>query len=66
VTFGYLPPYSPHLHPIEKLWSKVRAWRRDLSASTADLIRDANADALRAVAPDDCSNYFTSGGYGDG
>jgi hypothetical protein len=37
-----------------------------VSASTADLLRDANADALRAVAPDDCSNYFTSGGYGDG
>jgi transposase len=25
----YLPPYSPDLNPIEKAWSKVKAFLRD-------------------------------------
>ena len=54
----YLPPYSPDLNPIEKLWSKVKAWLRDVSASTFETLSDAVADALRAVAPDECRNYF--------
>lgn len=61
----YLPPYSPDLNPIEKLWSKVKAWLRDVSATTLDTLSDAVADALRAVAPDECANYFTACGYGD-
>src|SRR5690606_27736856 len=28
----YLPPYSPDLNPIEKLWSKVKAWVRQAAA----------------------------------
>ena len=58
-------PYSPDLNPIEKLWSKVKAWLRDVSASTFDTLSDAVADALRAVAPDECGNYFTACGYGE-
>lgn len=61
----YLPPYSPDLNPIEKLWSKVKAWLRDVSASTFETLSDAVADALRAVAPDECRNYLVACGYGD-
>lgn len=61
----YLPPYSPDLNPIEKLWSKVKAWLRRVSAGTFDTLSDAVAAALRAVAPDECANYFASCGYGD-
>ena len=61
----YLPPYSPDLNPIEKLWSKVKAWLRDVSANTYDRLCDAIADALHAVAPDECEHYFTACGYGD-
>jgi transposase len=25
-TVWYLPPYSPDLNPIEKMFSKVKAW----------------------------------------
>lgn len=61
----YLPPYSPDLNPIEKLWSKVKAWLRRVSAATFDRLGDAVADALRAVDSHECSNYFASCGYGD-
>lgn len=28
VTYLYLPPYSPDLNPIEKMWSKLKAFLR--------------------------------------
>lgn len=61
----YLPPYSPDFNPIEKLWSKVKAWLRRVESATFTTIIPAVADALRAVKPDECSNYFASCGYGD-
>lgn len=61
----YLPPYSPDLNPIEKLWSKVKAWLRRVSAGTFKTLSDAIAAALRAVADDECGNYFSACGYGD-
>jgi len=64
-TLWYLPPYSPDLNPIEKLWSKVKAWLRRAMARSFDALSDAIADALRTVTPDECSNYFNSCGYGD-
>jgi len=61
----YLPPYSPDLNPIEKLWSKVKAWLRRVSATTFETLSDAVVDALNAVGSRECSNYFESCGYGD-
>ncbi len=61
----YLPPYSPDLNPIEKLWSKVKAWLRRVSAKTFDALNDAIADALRAVHPTECPNCFQACGYGE-
>lgn len=61
----YLPPYSPDLNPIEKLWSKVKAWLRRIGATTFEALSDAIGDALRAVAGDECLHYFTSCGYAD-
>lgn len=61
----YLPAYSLDFNPIEKLWSKVKSWLRRVSAKTFETVSAAMGDALRAVAGDECSNYFTSCGYGD-
>jgi len=61
----FLPPYSPDMNPIEKLWSKVKAWLRRAEAKTFDALGDAVAAALRAVTPQECWNYFTSCGWGD-
>ncbi|MBI1338479.1 MAG: hypothetical protein GC164_16170 [Phycisphaera sp.] len=60
----YLPPYSPDLNPIEKLWSKVKAWLRRVMAGTFEQLLNAMADALRAVEASECANYFRSCGYG--
>ncbi len=36
----YLPPYSPDLNPIEKLWSKIKSYlRRDGPRQISQLIR---------------------------
>ena len=56
---------SPDLNPIEKLWSKVKAWLRRVSAGTFKTLIDAVAAALRAVGADECANHFASWGYGD-
>lgn len=35
----FLPPYSPHLNPIEKLWANIkRAWKYDLDHSLENII----------------------------
>ena len=61
----YLPPYSPDLNPIEKLWSKVKARLRRVATPTYDALIEAIADALRTVDPTECAHYFASYGYGD-
>lgn len=60
----YLPAYSPDLNPIEKVWSKVKAWLRSASARCLETLTRAIGDALRMVSPEDCLGYFRSCGYG--
>ncbi len=59
----YLPPYSPDLNPIEKLWSKIKAHLRRVAARSMDRLVDAIGEALREVHLDECRNYFRSCGY---
>lgn len=59
----YLPPYSPDLNPIEKLWSKVKTLLRRAAARTAGDLYVAIGNALRHVSLDECRNYFRSCGY---
>ena len=59
----YLPPYSPDLNPIEKMWSKVKALLRSAAARTKDALDAAIAAALAAVTADDCRGWFASCGY---
>ena len=59
----YFPPYSPDMNPIEKLWSKVKAWLRRVAARTVEGLIHAVGEALRAVDADECLHYFRSCGY---
>lgn len=62
-TVWWLPPYSPDLNPIEKLWSKIKSWlRRAMAQTMTGLVRAAGV-AFRAVTPNECDNYFASCGY---
>lgn len=58
-----LPPYSPDFNPIEKMWSKIKAFLRKVKARTKEALMDAIAAALRAIAPGDALNWFVSCGY---
>ena len=59
----YLPPYSPDLNPIEKMWSKIKAILRTLKARTEESLINAVAKALEAVTADDAKGWFESCGY---
>jgi len=56
-------PYSPDLNPIEKMWSKLKAFLRKIKARTADALQAAIREALAAVTPADAIHWFTSCGY---
>ena len=62
-TVLYLPPYSPDLNPIEKMWSKVKQLLRSAAARTKEALEAAVAAALAAVTAADCRGWFESCGY---
>lgn len=59
----FLPPYSPDLNPIEKMWSKIKAYLRKVKARTPAALFDAIAAALLTVTASDAFNWFASCGY---
>ena len=59
----FLPPYSPDLNPIEKMWSKVKAYLRKTKARTKEALWQAIGAALQTVSPSDALNWFKSCGY---
>ena len=60
----FLPPYSPDLNPIEKMWSKVKSILRKLAARTSDALDDAIRHALECITPQDAASWLASCGYG--
>ena len=56
-------PRAPPNAPIEKLWSKVKAWLRRFRPPNFDAIGRALVDVLRTVKPGECRNYCRSCGY---
>jgi len=59
----FLPPYSPDLNPIEKMWSKIKESLRSAQARTQPELVLAIASALESVTPQDAINWFASCGY---
>ena len=59
----FLPPYSPDLNPIEKMWSKVKAMLRSAKARTRPALEAAIACALASVTSADARGWFASCGY---
>lgn len=59
----FLPPYSPDFNPIEKMWSKLKAWLRSAKARTEDALATSIAEALRQVTASDARGWFGSCGY---
>ena len=63
IRYIYLPPYSPDLNPIEKLWSKVKALLRKFKARTLDALPNAIQNAFHSVTVSDSSGWFRFCGY---
>ena len=62
----YLPPYSPDMNPIEKAYSKLKAFLRRIAERTVAgllIALDACADIFK---PAECVNYFEACGYDTG
>jgi transposase len=59
----FLPPYSPDLNPIEKLFSKLKAHLRKAAHRTVDALWNEIGKLLDTFSPHECANYFKSSGY---
>ena len=59
----YLPPYSPDFNPIEKCFSKIKAFLRKTAARPLDALLAAVHDALNRVMPGECMNFLAAAGY---
>lgn len=59
----YLPPYSPDLNPIEKMWSKMKAILRKWKIRSLDQLPDAIQKALACVSQLDCLHWFLASDY---
>ena len=61
-----LPPYSPDLNPIEKMWSKIKQYLRGIKARTQESLEAAIGCALDTITSEDAQGWFASCGYGLG
>ena len=58
-----LPPYSPDLNPIEKLFSKLKTLLRKAAKRSVDALWNEIGQLLKRFSPEECTNYFQSSGY---
>ena len=63
IKYLYLPPYSPDLNPIEKMWSKLKAYLRKIKVRKASELPSAIEKAFTTIRPSDCSGWFRSCHY---
>jgi len=59
----YLPPYSPDLNPVEKMWSKIKELLRGAKARSEEALFEEIGRALQQVTAEDAIGWFTSCGY---
>ena len=59
----YLPPYSPDLNPIEKMWSKMKAILRKWKIRCLEQLPDAIERVLACVSQLDCLHWFLDSDY---
>ena len=62
-TLLYLPPYSPDFNPIEKMWSKIKAYLRKAKARSPKALEQAISDAFHSITDSDAHGWFSSCGY---
>jgi len=59
----YLPPYGPDMNPIEKAYSKLKAYLRKIAERTVAGLMRALETCTDIFKPAQCTNYFAACGY---
>ena len=59
----HLPPYSHDFNPIEKMWSKIKAYLRKVKPRDVDTLIAAIGEALKTITADDAHGWFRHCGY---
>jgi len=59
----YLPPYSPDRNPIEKAYSKLKAFLRKIAERTVAGLMNALDACADIFKPAECANYCKACGY---
>lgn len=59
----YLPPYSPDLNPIERLFAKLKTLLRKAAARSRETLWTTIGQLLDAFSSKECRNYILSCGY---
>lgn len=59
----FLPPYSPDLSPIEKMWSKIKEILKRLKPRSSSEFYNALSEAAYNIEQSDCEEWFDSCGY---
>ena len=57
-SYVSLPPYSPDLNPIEKMWSKIKQFLRGAKARTREVLERAISSALDTITPEDVEGCY--------
>lgn len=60
ITPVYLPPYSPDLNPIEKMWAKMKAILRSWKIRSFEALPDAISKALDCISLQDCQHWLNA------
>ncbi len=63
ITIKYLPPYSPDLNPIEKMWSKIKGILREKATRTRETLFEAIRFAFESISPKNVRGWFRGCGY---
>lgn len=58
-----LPPYSPDFNPIEKLWSKVKAFLRKTLGEAKETLDELIGQAFATITASDADHWFAHCGY---
>ena len=59
----FLPPYSPDLSPIEKMWSKIKEILKRKKPRTKADFHDAILSAIESMNDNDFEEWYDSCGY---
>lgn len=62
----FLPPYSPELNPIEKVWAKLKTFIRRADTLTREAFETALAAAIASITAPDIHGWVRHSGYAVG